>query len=63
MKHTDMTPREREAKRKREAYKPKKRLSATEKRELIQLGKADRMKQKQIAIQLNIGLRTVQRYW
>jgi hypothetical protein len=54
---------QREAMRKAKRYQAKKSISAGDKRELIQIGKADGMKQEEVADQLQCSLPTVKRYW
>jgi hypothetical protein len=44
------------------SYKPKKDMPLTDKKELIKMGKVDGMSNPQISAQLNIPLRTVERY-
>jgi hypothetical protein len=53
----------REAMRKAKTYHPKKSISADDKRELIQTGKAYGMKQEEVAEELHCSLPTVKRYW
>jgi hypothetical protein len=57
------TRRQQKAKTDAEMYIQRKRYTTEETKELIQIGKADGMRQTEIAEELKIGLRTVQRYW
>jgi hypothetical protein len=54
---------EQDSKRKSDMYAPKKRYTTEEMRELIQIGKADGMKQTEVASQLDCGIATVKRHW
>ena len=54
---------QKEAMRKGKSYHAKKTISAKDKRELIQIGKTEGMKQEEVARELHCSLPTVKRYW